>query len=382
VTCHLRTTPFHGRVAAANRGNEWHRRNGFTLAASYGDTCEEALAARAGVGVADISWHTRVLFEGARAGECLSRLLTRDAASLAPGESAPVAWLADGGGLRGQGVVARLARDSFFLVSAQADREWLARAASLFRVAAHDVTAAQGGLAIVGPYAGALLAGAGIAADVAPLAIHARRWRERNIFLSRWGQGFEIWCACEDAPSLWDALLDAGGRFAVRPMGLCALDVLDVEAGQVAAGRDLIPAREGDARTPCPHALGLAARIDAGHTAFNGHAAWLAARAKSGRALFGLEIESECLAPFAPVDANGRLVGHALSSVYSPALRRAIALAQLDTDHASVGDRVWLALPPTLGRTETVRVAATVARLPFLPIAAPIQPESAQRDFS
>src|SRR5436190_534524 len=78
----IKATAFHARVADANRSNSWVARNGFTLVREYSGAHEEALAARLGTVLADISWRWRIILEGARAAEFLSRLTTRDAGVL------------------------------------------------------------------------------------------------------------------------------------------------------------------------------------------------------------------------------------------------------------------------------------------------------------
>jgi glycine cleavage system aminomethyltransferase T len=166
----LRATPFHARAADANRDNAWITRHGMTLATRYGEVADEALAARLAVAIGDISWRWRIVLEGPRAAEFLSRLLTRDVMMLAPGTSLKALWLADGGGVRGAGCVARLGKDSFQLIAAAPDASWIAGAAPAFGVTWRDVSAATGGLCVVGPYARHVLEAAELVTDIAPLA--------------------------------------------------------------------------------------------------------------------------------------------------------------------------------------------------------------------
>jgi glycine cleavage system aminomethyltransferase T len=63
---------------------------------------------------------------------------------------------------------------------------------------------------------------------------------------------------------------------------------------------------------------------------------------------------------------NDKMVGHTLRSVYSPALRRAIALATLDAAAAVPGTSVSLTLPPDMAKPELRKAAARVVGLPFL----------------
>ncbi len=364
----VRATPFHARAAEANEANDWVARNGFTLAGSYAGRDDEALAARFRAGLVDISWRWRVLFEGARAGEFLSRLVTADVTRLAPGKSVKALWLADGGGVRGAGVIARFGRERFQLVTAARDAEWIAAAAARFDVTVHDVTDEQGGLALVGPYAAATLARAGLPHDLEPLTFRKQFWRGLDVTLSRWGEqsGFELWCAADDGIILWDRLMRAGEPFGIEPLGLAAADVLDLEAGIARPGRDYDPAQKGDAATPTPRALGLESLIDEAHLAFNGHAGYLAARDGETHRLVGLDIDAFRPAPHTPLLHNQAAVGHTLSSVYSPAVQRTIALASVAAGAAAPGTVLSLTLSPTRADPEFRTVTARVAELPFL----------------
>ena len=147
----VRATPFHARAAEANRGNRWTERRGFTLAGEYAGLAEEAAAARFAVVTADISWRWRVMLEGARLRELTQRLFTKDANTLEPGQALKALWLADQGGVRGAGVVARHGRQTFELIAACEDAGWIADAASLFGATLTDRTAEEGGLAVIGP---------------------------------------------------------------------------------------------------------------------------------------------------------------------------------------------------------------------------------------
>lgn len=371
----VRATPFHTRAAEANEGNDWTSRNAVTLARVYACADGEALAARFRVGLIDISWRWRVAIEGARAGEFLSRLVTRDVSRLAPGQSVKALWLSDGGGVRGAGVVARLGSDDFLIVSAAPDADWIERAAAYFSVSVRDVSAEMGGLALAGPYAAATLARAGLEAALEPLAFRKLFWRGLDVTLSRWGEqgGYEIWCAADDGIVLWDRLMRAGGAFGIEPMGLAAADVLDVEAGIARPFRDYVPARDGFATVPAPRTLGLESLIDGDIDGFNGHSAWRAGRDGATRRLIGVEIESDILASYTPLFHGGRAVGRTLTSVYSPALRRAIALAEIDAA-VTPGSMLTLTLPPSAEKPDSRTVAAHIADLPFLPVPACIEP--------
>jgi aminomethyltransferase len=368
----LFASPFHARSAEANRGNCWATRNGLTLAERYDSVEQEALAARLAVAIADISWRWRVMLEGANTEAFLARVVTRNPAALVPGQSFKALWLADAGGVRGAGVIARYGRESFLLAASAPDTRWISSAASAWDVAVRDVSSGEGGIAVIGPQARATLEAAGFDAELEPLAFRKLSWRGVHVTLSRWGEhgGYEIWCAPDDGVLVWDRLMRAGAPFAIAPAGLAAMDVLDLEAGVARPELDYRPAREGDAAEPLPASLGLTKLIDETHLGFNGRSA-IAGRA-AARKLVGLEFVSDEPAPFTPVALGDRAVGHTLRSVHSPSLRRAIALAQIDAAAAVPGTAVSLFLPPSMDRPALQSVSATVVDLPFLPAPASI----------
>jgi len=371
----VRATPFHARTAAANLENAWVTRNGITLASFHTDTNDEALAARLRVAMADISWRWRIMLEGARVVEFLSKLVTRDVSRLAPGTSLKALWLADGGGLRGAAVIARYGRESFLLAASAPDMDWIASAAAAYDVKLRDMRE-EGGLAIVGPYAQATVNAAQLTADLEPLAFRKLSWRGIDVTLSRFGEhgGYEIWCAPDDGILVWDRIARAGERFGLMPAGVAAMDLLDLEAGIVRPERDYAPARDGNANGPSAVALGLEFLIDPDHRTFNGRTAFLAAREKEAKRLAGIEIDSDRPAPFTPLLLKGSAVGHTLRSVWSPALRRAIALAQIDVSAIAPGTKLTLTLPPSLAVPELRTSEARVSALPFLKVPDPIVP--------
>jgi aminomethyltransferase len=350
-------TPFHARASAANRFNHWKLRNGWTLAADYGNAHDEVIAARLNCAAADISWRWRIAIEGRRAEEFLSRLVTRDPAKLAPGAAFKALWLNDHGGVRGAGVIARYGRESFRLISTAADHDWIARAAALFDVKVHDIGQEQGGLAIVGPYARHVLEAAGLDPTLGPSNFRKIFWRGLDVNLSGFGEhgGYELWCKSDDGSIVWDRIAKAGTGYAMKPAGLDAMDILDLEAGVPRPERDYEPAREGFGAEPSPFDLGLESLIDDDHKLFNGRAALQGIQKTKTRV--GLEFDGETPMPHMPLLKGTEPVGRTWSSLYSPSLRGAIALAQVNLDATAPG-------------TELVcgGQSARVCALPFLPV--------------
>ncbi len=333
----LRATPFHARASAANRFNRWSIRNDRTLAADYGDAHGEAIAARLNCAVADISWRWRIAIDGPCAEEFLARLVTRDPSQLAPGTAFKALWLNDGGAVRGAGAVARYGRESFRLVSTASDFDWIARGAAQFDVNVREIADEDGGLAIIGPYARELVEALGLDATLEPLDFRNLFWGGLDVTLSRFGEhgGYELWCKADDGSIVWDRVTRAGAAFALKPAGSDAMDILDLEAGVPRPERDYEPARDGFGTAPSPFDLGLESLIDDEHKYFNGRGALR--DVQKAKARVGVAFEGETPMPHLPLLRGTETVGRTWSSLFSPALRCAIALGSVDVAAASVG---------------------------------------------
>jgi glycine cleavage system aminomethyltransferase T len=346
-------TPFHASTAMRNPVNAWTLRGSFTVPAHYGDPNQEALAARFSVAMADISANEDLIIEGKRAASFLATACGTPLADLDIGASRAVHWCAEGDGLRGYGQVSRLAEDDFLLRSADIDLGWFAGAAPRFGVSLRDATSMRGLLFLTGPFALAAMVAAGLEAGDLKEGQHGDyNWRGLAVTVFRRTRppGYELSCRAEDAIPVFDRLMRHGPLLALRLMGEDGLQLLQLEAGLPLAHADFAPAREALAREPSPESLGFKGRPDRGDDS-------------TRRVLAGIEWDGEQPAPFAPVFAGGKEVGRTLRSLYSPALRCAIALAQLSPDGAAVGSLVSMMRLESSGLMEST---GRVVALPFL----------------
>jgi aminomethyltransferase len=347
----LYATPFHPRTAAHNIYNAWTERGMFTVPQNFGNAAREALAARFSAVLADISPWGRLRVHGEGAARLLSSATKAEIETLAAGASRDVFWTADGGGVRGVGIVSRFGEENFLLGAADTDKDWFAGVAPRFGAKLRDERAEKGVLLLAGPYAGAILDAAGLplAAHLTPHTHAIYDWNGISVTVARRPalRGFELSVARDDGLVLFDRLFAAGRVFALTLIGQEALELLFLEAGVPLAGLDFTPAREPMDRAPDPASLGLVAASN------------------DGKVLAGVEWDGTNAAPFAPLYRGALEVGRSLRSDYSPALGRTIALANLAPNHAAPGTELTL-FPANAARGEgsTARVVA----LPFLPL--------------
>jgi aminomethyltransferase len=196
--------------------------------------------------------------------------------------------------------------------------------------------------------------------------------------------GYEIWMPWNEAVKVWDELAEKGRQFDLHAAGMLALDVARVEAGLLlidvdytSSKRALIPSQKYS-----PYELGFGRMVHLEKENFIGKRA-LERDAKIGgpRQLVGLEIdwsdverlyENFGLTPAAPAQASRvavpvyskeKQVGKATTTTWSPTLKKMIALASLQTEHAKPGTRLQMEITIEATRLKT---NAKVVTLPFL----------------
>jgi aminomethyltransferase len=160
-----------------------------------------------------------------------------------------------------------------------------------------------------------------------------------SVILARTGytgeDGFEVFVGATDAPSVWDAILEAGGDRGAGPVGLGARDTLRLEKQFRLYGQDMD-------ETVSALEAGLAWVVDMDKGDFVGRDA-LAAQKKAGvpRATIGLKVAGAGrLIPRAgcPVLVQEDIIGEVTSGSFSPTLEQGIALARIDRKRTSEGE--------------------------------------------
>jgi aminomethyltransferase len=326
---------------------------------------------------------------GKDATKFVNRVITRDINKVAVGQVIYCCWCDEQGKVIDDGTISRLGENLYRWTAADPSLRWFQQNALGLDVKIEDISRELAALALQGPTSGRLLKSAA-EADIANLK-YFRVTRGKiagvDVDISRTGYtgdlGYEIWIPWNEAPKVWDALMDHGRQFDLHPAGMLALDVARIEAGLILIEVDYFSSKKAliDSQKYSPYEIGLGRLVDFKKEHFIGRAA-LEEENRRGprRLLMGLDIHWEDverlfdaigLAPQVPGTASrvavpvyrgGLQVGKATSTTWSPTLKKMIALASLNREQAAAGTELHMELT-----VEAVRhkARATIRELPF-----------------
>ncbi len=383
-------TAFHERTFALCQSLSYREWSGYYTVSSYEVHHEhEYNAIRNAAALIDITPLYKYIVQGKDATRLVNRVITRDINKVKPGQVIYCCWCDEQGKVIDDGTITRLEENKYRWTAADPSLRWFRQNGLNMDVQIEDISEKVAALALQGPTSGKLLKSVA-EADVANLKyfrVTSGKIAGVPVDISRTGYtgdlGYEIWVPWNNAVKVWDVLMERGRQFDIHAAGMLALDVARIEAGLLLIEVDYISSKKAliPEQKYSPFELGFGKMVHLEKENFVGKAA-LAQQQKTGvpRQLVGLEMdwieieeryEKFGLTPAAPAQASrvhvpvylgNRQVGKATSTTWSPLLKKMVALASVETQHARPGTKLQMEIT-----IEAVRqkVTATVVKLPF-----------------
>ena len=287
------------------------------------------------------------------------------------------------------GTVSRLGEHTFRWTAADPSLRWFRENATGLDVTIDDISEDVAALALQGPTSARLLRAVSTA-DIDSLKyfkVTHGAIAGVDVDISRTGYtgdlGYEIWMPASEAIRVWDALMDHGRPFDIKPAGMLALDVARVEAGLLLIEVDFFSSKKGmiEAQKYSPYEMGLGRLVSLSKGRFIGQQALREEQRRgAARQIVGLEVdwtgveqiyETLGLPPTVgatasrvavPVYRSGRQVGRATTTTWSPVLKKMIALATVERPHYAEATQLEIEVTVEAVRH---RVPARVAPTPF-----------------
>lgn len=336
---------------------------GWEMPVQYTSLIEEHRAVRSAAGLFDLSHMGEFEIRGEQALDFLNHSLTNDASRLELGQAQYTLIPYTDGTLVDDAILYRFPDRYMLVVNASnrdKDLDWLEHQGLGFPGAElTDRSDSMALIAIQGPLAQEILQ------PLTPADLGALRYYyaletevlDVPVTLARTGytgeDGFEIFLGPEEAPRIWNELIEGGRPQGMLPVGLGARDTLRLEAKMALYGHEI-----SDATNPIEAGLGWAVKLEKGD--FVGREA-IEREKKLGpaRKLVGFELVDRGV-PRAeqPILKDGEQVGFVTSGTHSPTLNKPIGLGYVPARYSKPDTEIHV-----LVRDRPVR--ARIVKTPF-----------------
>jgi aminomethyltransferase len=338
-----KTTPLYGEHV--RRGAKIIPFGGWLMPVQYTSIVGEHQAVRNNVGIFDISHMGQLIVSGPAAGKWLNTMLTNNIDKLQIGQGQYTFLLSEDGGIIDDLIVYRIEKGEFLLVvnAARTDEDF----AWLDRHRPTDVDLKNrspdfGGVAIQGPRVAELFhALFGEDVDL-PARNHIvdLGFDGAKVSVARTGytgeDGVEVFFRTKDAVKFWNAVLEKGDPFGIKPCGLGARDTLRLEVCYPLNGSDLSPERN-------PIEAGLGFFVDLTKPKFIGREALLKTKENGSPeklVAFRMQAKGPPPRPHYLVFENGERIGEVTSGTLSPSLNYGIGMAYVSAPHTKIGAQI------------------------------------------
>lgn len=383
-------TPFHQRTFSLCESLNYREWSGYYAVSAYETHHEhEYNAIRNAAALIDISPLFKYRITGKDAPRLVDRIITRDVRKITVGQVVYTPWCDEWGKVIDDGTVSRLEEDVFRWTAADPSLRWFTQNSAGLEVQIEDISESVAALALQGPTSGRLLK------SIADADIENLKYFRVTkgtiagvaVEISRTGYtgdlGYEIWVETNSALKVWDTLIAQGRPFDIKPAGMLALDVARIEAGLLLIDIDFNSSKKAliDEQKYSPFEMGLGRLVAADKNKFVGQQALAVEKTRGiSKLIAGLEINwpeveaiyeraglPPAISPIAsrvavPVFGNGRQIGKATSTTWSPVLKKLIALATVTGEFAGPGSKIEIEMTVEAVRH---RVSAKVVKTPF-----------------
>jgi aminomethyltransferase len=318
---------------------------GFYMPVQFEGIIQEHNTVRESVGVFDVSHMGEIEIRGTDRVKFVNYLTTNDASKLAVNQIQYSTMLYENAGIVDDLLVYNL-KDRIVLVvnAANTDKDyaWVMQN-KRYGVDIKNTSDDIGQLAIQGPKAESVMQKL-FSFSLSELDFYWAIETTMNdipVLLSRTGytgeDGFEVYVDKQYAESVWNAILEAGMEFGIKPIGLGARDTLRFEVRYCLYGNDI------DKNTnPLEAGLGWIVKFDKGD--FIGKESLMKVKLEGvKRKLTGFEAISKGIPrSHQEIHVNGKKIGFVTSGTFSPSLKKGIGLGYVDLPNNKIGTRLFV----------------------------------------
>ncbi len=331
---------------------------GWEMPVQYAGLTQEHLAVRTNCGMFDVSHMGEVEFKGPGALDEVNRLVSNDVSLIADGQAVYAGLLNEQGGFVDDVVVYKFS-DAHLMICVNAsnrdkDFAWMSAHAKTVKPTNRSDDYAQ--IAIQGPKAAAIVSRLTTAdlANVKTYHFTMSSVAKVECIVARTGytgeDGFELYCAPNQAEALWFALLEEGKADGIQPCGLGCRDSLRTEMKYALYGNDI-----DDTHTPLEAGLGWIVKL--AKSEFIGKAA-LQKQKDVGltRKLVGFEmLDAGIPRSQYALRQQGRKIGEVTSGTMGPSIQKAVGIGYVETSLSAEGSEFDVDIRGRAARAKVVK---------------------------
>lgn len=151
--------------------------------------------------------------------------------------------------------------------------------------------------------------------------------------------GCEIYFDNDDAPAIWNAIMEAGAEYGLKPIGLAARDTLRLEMGYMLYGNDI-----DDTTSPLEAGLGWITKFTPEKN-FIDKDFMLKLKADGlKRKLVGFEMIDKGIPrhEYIVVNAAGEKIGQVTSGTMGPSIQKAVGMAYVNIENSAPDSEIYI----------------------------------------
>lgn len=338
---------------------------GYNMPIEYAGINDEHTTVREKVGIFDVSHMGEFWITGPNAYDLIQKVSANDAAKLYPGR-AQYSCLPNGkGGLVDDFLVYQYDDQKYMVVvnAANIEKDWnWWNLQNTMNAKLEDASDRMALLAVQGPNALSTLEKltdedlssmkpfrfkVGKLAGVDDVIISATGYTGEN--------GFELYTYNEGVEKMWDAILEAGKEYGIKPIGLGARDTLRLEAGLCLYGNDI-----DETTSPIEAGLGWVVKFKDYKDFIDKDYLWKQKQEGVSRKLTGFVVKDKGIPRqhYEIINEKEETIGEVTSGTMSPMLKKGIGMGYVPPAYTEEGTEIFI-------KVRNKKLAAEVTGMPI-----------------
>ncbi len=323
---------------------------GFYMPVQFEGINIEHQTVREALGVFDVSHMGEIWVEGPKAYDLVQKVSSNDIAVLSVGKVQYTCFPNDKGGIVDDFLVYHFSKEKYLLVvnasNIEKDWNWLNEQNKSVGAELRNASDQTAQLAVQGPLA--LKAMQKLTSEaIEDMPFYTFKVIEfagiKDVLVSTTGYtgagGCEIYFSNEEGIKIYDAVMEAGKEYGIKPIGLAARDTLRLEMGFCLYGNDI-----NDTTSPIEAGLGWITKFVDGNNFINRENLEKQKQEGVTRKLVGFELLDKGIPRqhYPVLDADGNNIGEVTSGTMSPSLKKPIGMAYVKSEFAKRETEIFI----------------------------------------